>query len=313
MKHINHKTGLYILLIFSMIFWGTSYVFTKIVLPCTNPITLIFTRLIISSAMLWLIIGLFKRKEKIAKSDWKYIIALSFFEPFLYFIGETYALERVSPVIVSPVIATIPVFTALVMTTFYHVKLSKLNMVGIFFSFFGVVFMISNKNMQIDVDGYGLLLLLLAVMSSVGYGLMITKLSGKINAMLLIALQNTIGIFLFLPLWLFWGEPITYSHLLTTPWINLSPTIVFWLCVLILAIFSSSLAFMFYSMAVAKIGISRAAVFTNLIPIFTAITAYFLTGEILSPIKMTGILIIITGVVLTQSEKAGNKKHTSTL
>ena len=156
--------------------------------------------------------------------------------------------------------------------------------------------------MHIDVDICGLLLLLLAVASSIGYGLMITKLSGKINALLLIALQNTIGILLFFPLWLLWGDPIAYQQLQPLSF-NLSQPVVFWLCVLILAIFSSSLAFMFYSMAVAQIGISRASVFTNLIPIFTAITAYFLTGEILSPLKMTGILIIITGVILTQSDR----------
>ena len=290
------------LLVLSMIFWGTSYVFTKIVLPCTNPITLIFIRLIISSAILWLTIWLFKQTENIDKPDWKYIFALAFFEPFLYFIGETYALERVSPIIVSPMIATIPVFTALVMTTFYHVRLSKLNMTGIFISFLGVIVIIINKNMHIDVDICGLLLLLLAVASSIGYDLMITKLSGKINALLLIALQNTIGILLFFPLWLLWGDPIAYQQLQPLSF-NLSQPVVFWLCVLILAIFSSSLAFMFYSMAVAQIGISRASVFTNLIPIFTAITAYFLTGEILSPLKMTGILIIITGVILTQSDR----------
>lgn len=304
MKQINTKTGVYLLLIFSMLFWGTSYVFTKIVLPCTNPITLIFTRLIISSAMLWIVILLTRQRQKIEKRWWKYLFFLAFFEPFLYFLGETYALERVSPIIVSPMISTIPVFTALTMIVFFNVKLSKLNIFGIIISFLGVVVMIMNKSMQVDVDPYGMLLLFLAIASSVGYGLMVTELSGKMNPIWLIAVQNTIGMLLFLPLWLAWGSPIEYVPETGARFFaGMSPQVIFWACVCMLAVFSSTFAFMFYSIAISKIGVSRAAVFTNLIPIFTAITAYVLTGEVLSAMKMTGIVIIIAGVMLTQLEK----------
>ncbi len=307
MKQFNIKTGVYLLLTCSMLFWGTSYVFTKIVLPYTNPITLIFIRLLISSAMLWIVILLTRQRQKIEKGWWKYLFFLAFFEPFLYFLGETYALERVSPIIVSPMISTIPVFTALTMIIFFNVKLSKLNIFGIIISFLGVVVMIMNKDMQADVDAFGMLLLLMAIISSVGYGLMVTKLSGKMNPVWLIAIQNSIGMLLFLPLWLAWGNPITYGAATgAQAFAGMSPQMVFWACVCMLAVFSSTFAFMFYSIAISKIGVSRAAVFTNLIPIFTAITAYVLTGEVLSAMKMTGIIIIIAGVMLTQLEKNSN-------
>lgn len=161
-----------------------------------------------------------------------------------------------------------------------------------------------NKSMQVDVDPYGMLLLFLAIASSVGYGLMVTELSGKMNPIWLIAVQNTIGMLLFLPLWLAWGSPIEYiPETNAHAFAGMSPQVIFWACVCMLAVFSSTFAFMFYSIAISKIGVSRAAVFTNLIPIFTAITAYVLTGEVLSAMKMTGIVIIIAGVMLTQLEK----------
>lgn len=298
------KFTTYLLLSCSMLFWGTSFVFTSLILPSINAISLIFIRLVISASMLWIFILLFYKKCKIEKKDWKYLFLLALFEPFFYFLGETFALERVSPVIVSPIISTIPVFTAIIMVLFFKAKLSKTNIIGIFLSLIGVICMILGKNLQIDVDIFGIFLLFVTVCSSVCYGIILNTLSGKVNTIWLIAIQNTIGMLLFLPLWLITKQPIDYqANLSAGIFANFSPQFVVWFSIIMLSIFSSTLAFMFYSMAVKKIGISRSAVFTNAIPIFTAITAFFLTGELLSLYKMIGILIIIVGVCLTQIEK----------
>jgi drug/metabolite transporter (DMT)-like permease len=68
-------------------------------------------------------------------------------------------------------------------------------------------------------------------------------------------------------------------------------------------IFSSSLAFIFYSMSVRETGIARSNVFTNLIPIFTATTSFILLGEQLTMLKLIGILVVIFGLVLTQRKR----------
>jgi drug/metabolite transporter (DMT)-like permease len=57
---------------------------------------------------------------------------LAFSEPFIYFIGETYGLQRVSPVITSLIISTIPVFTAIFMRCFFRATLTWINFAGIF-------------------------------------------------------------------------------------------------------------------------------------------------------------------------------------
>ncbi|MDR1459539.1 MAG: EamA family transporter, partial [Bacteroidales bacterium] len=73
-----------------------------------------------------------------------------------------------------------------------------------------------------------------------------------------------------------------------------------WICILLLSVFSSSLAFIFYSISVRKFGIVRCNVFTNLIPIFTAITSFILLGEFLSVTKIIGMFVVICGLILTQ-------------
>ena len=291
----------YLFLVFSMICWGTSYVFTAIALDCTNPLTLISLRLLISDILLWIVILLFFRKCPIHKKDWLYLFFLALCEPFFYYIGETYALVRISPVVAAPIIATIPIFTMVAMIVFWKQKMSIKNIVGVVLSLVGIVFMIVNKNMEIDVDILGIVLIFFAVFSSVGYGLIVNDLSSRINPIWLIAVQNTIGLFLFCPLWLKFGEMIDYRISSETMFLSAySPKVIFWGSIVILSVFSSTIAFILYSISVSKIGITKSAVFTNAIPIITALTAFFITGEVMNPIKIFGMLVIICGLILTQ-------------
>ncbi|MDO8897093.1 MAG: EamA family transporter, partial [Bacteroidales bacterium] len=54
---------------------------------------------------------------------------------------------------------------------------------------------------------------------------------------------------------------------------------------------------------VSKIGIARTNIYTNLIPVFTALFSYFLLGEIITFDKILGIALVIIGVILSQKRK----------
>lgn len=297
----NNSLFVYIVLIFSMLFWGTSFVFTSISLKTLDPISIVFTRLLISAAMLWVIAAIFFRKEKIPFPLFKWIAVLAFFEPFIYFIGETYGLQRVSPVVTSLIISTIPVFTAIVMRLFFREKLTLINFIGIFVSLSGVILILVGKNRQMDIDMLGLLLLFLAVFSAVGYGIFLNKLASNVHPVWLIAAQNTFGAVFFLPLYFVLRQTPNFSH--DTIFTFLTPQWEMWICILSLSVFSSSLAFIFYSIGVGKIGVARCTVFANLVPIFTAVFSFILLGEQLSIIKVTGIFIVVFGLILTQRKK----------
>jgi len=164
--------------------------------------------------------------------------------------------------------------------------------------------MLVNPNMRFDADGWGLMFLLIAIFSAVAYGLVLNKLAANIHPVLLIAIQNTIGALYFLPLCLLWGEKLEIMTVEDIALLsNLPPEFAFWLCILLLSVFSSSLAFIFYSFSVKQIGITRSNVFTNLIPVFTAITSYILLGERLTWLKIAGIFIIILGLMLVQKKR----------
>jgi drug/metabolite transporter (DMT)-like permease len=301
----HNNLFIYVMLVFAMLFWGTSFIFTSILLKSLDPVSIVFLRIVLSSLMLWAIIALFFRKEKISFTLFKWIAVLALFQPFAYFMGETFGLQRVSPVVTSLIIATIPVFTTIVMRLFFKAKLTALNFIGIFISLAGVVLMITGKNMQIDVDALGLLLLFIAVIAAVGYGVIVNKRLVNVHPVWLIAIQNSIAIFYFLPLYAVMKETPNFAH--ESVFTFLTPQQEMWACVLILAIFCSSLAFIFYSIGIWKIGVTRSTVFTNLVPIFAAITSFFILGEHLSVLKIIGIIVVVVGLVLTQKKGLRNR------
>ncbi|MDD3280866.1 MAG: DMT family transporter [Bacteroidales bacterium] len=310
MKKENTGAWVYVLILFAMFFWGVAFVFTSVVLKYMDPFTILFIRLLISAILLWSVVLLFYRKYRIRIKDFKILVLLAFFEPFLYFIGETFGLQRVSPVITSLIISTIPVFTAITVFFVYNVSLQKINVLGIVLSFLGVVFMIVGKEMVFIVDPLGLLFLFLAVFSAVCYGLVLTKLSSRIHILWIIAAQNTFSLFMFLPLLLFFGHPINYD--IQPVYAFMTPSVELWSSLIMLAIFGSTLAFLFYTIGVKHIGITRTSIFTNLIPIFTAVASLLLLHEQMTINKILGMFVIITGVVLTQWKKKKVKVATIT-
>jgi len=280
-----------------MIFWGMSFVWTKIVFTAYGPVTTITLRLIIATAILSLFIVATGKREKIQRSDLKYFILLSFLEPFCYFIGESFGLKVVSATLASVIIATIPVVTPVFAWFVLKERLSIINVLGLFLSFFGVVVIVVAPKFQLIASPAGLLLLGFAVLSAVGYGLLVRKIANRYSSLTIVNLQNFIGILFFLPVFF-----LTEFH----DFISARPGVDVIQALLALAILCSAVAFVLMTIAIREIGISRFNVFTNIIPVCTALFAWMLLGEPLHARKMIGITIVIAGLFLSQL--AGRKR-----
>ena len=298
---MKSKLGLvYISLILSMLFWGYTFVAFKFALESFKPISIIFFRLIISVIFLFTTAHLTGKLQKIKRSDYRYFFILAFFEPFLYFLGESFGLTYVSSTIGSVIIAIIPLIVPIAAYFMYREKLTILNWIGLIVSFAGVIVVVFSSEAEIIARLKGVVLLFLAVLSAVGYSLTVKGLSHKYNGFTITAYQNALGIILFLPLFL-WNDA---SAILTV-----RPSVMSWTSLLYLAIFGSSLTFVLFTFAIREIGVSRANIFSNLIPVFTAVFSYFLLKEAMPGLKVTGIFIVLTGVFLSQVQSIKFKKQ----
>ena len=275
----------------AMFFWSFSFVWFKIAFLAYKPITIVLFRLIISCALLFSVSKLTRKLQKIKPEDLKKFILLAFFEPFLYFMGESYGLLYVSSTVAAVIVATIPLFTPFAAWYFYKERLSGANITGLLVSFIGVSVVVLNRSLELTASPLGVSLVFLAVLSTVGYASILKGLAGRYNTFSIIAWQNFFGMFMFLPFWLF----IDLKDFLQTPFHPQA-----FGAIVKLAIFASTLAFVFFTYSVRNLGINRTNAFVNVIPIFVAILAYFILDEILTLQQMIGITITITGLFLAQ-------------
>ena len=72
-KQIDMKGRLFIYaaLILAMVFWAFSFIWSEVALKTYNPITVIYFRLVISSALLFIISSAIKKLQKIKIGDLK--------------------------------------------------------------------------------------------------------------------------------------------------------------------------------------------------------------------------------------------------
>lgn len=285
------NTLAYLAVIASMTFWAFSFIWSKSALEIYGPLTILTSRLVLASVLLMSFSKLIGKLNKIEKGDWKYVFLLSFFEPFLYFIGETYGLTLVSPTIAAVIIATIPLFLPYVAWYFFNETITKYKIYGTLLSFVGVILVIVNTNMQLNANIWGVLLLMLAVFAAIGYTAVLNKLSHKYNSFTIVSWQSTIGIIGFAPLFLFFELP-SFSEI-GFVWEGFQP-------IILLSIFGSILAFVFFTHAIKVLGVTKSGVFTNGIPVLTSLFSFILLGERLFTINYFGIFIVVAGLFLSQ-------------
>ncbi len=284
----------YAALVLSMIFWSFSFVWFKVANVDYEPITIVFIRLCMAIIFLTGFLWITGRFTPVKKEDRKYFFLLALFEPFLYFLGESFGLTYVSSTVGSVIISTIPVFAVIFAWVIYRERLKLVNYLGVIISFIGVIIFITNSTGNITMNPRGLALMFLAVVSAVGYNMVLHRLAHEYDPVTIVNIQNIIGAILFLPLFLMFD----LKDLLATGIVAKS-----FGSVILLAIFASCGAFVLFAYSVRYVGIARANIFSNLIPVFTAVFAFLIVGDRLTARNGVGMAVVIAGLFLSQAGK----------
>jgi drug/metabolite transporter (DMT)-like permease len=277
-----------------MLFWAFSFVWVKIVYAHGyQPIMTIFIRLVISSVILYFVIKLMKRGQKIQKSDYGKFMLLALFQPFLYFLGESFALniENFSSTVAAVIISTIPLITPFFAYLFVREKVTLLNVIGLIISFCGILLMVVDPDFSFSASPLGILLEFSAVLSAIFYAVVVKKLAFKYSSFTIIKTQNILGAIYFLPLFLIFDW---------NTFLAITPDTELIYAMLMLAVFASSGAYLLFIPVVRELGINKSNMFTNFIPVFTAITSFFVLFEAFDMNKIIGMVVVIAGVIVSQ-------------
>jgi drug/metabolite transporter (DMT)-like permease len=282
---------LYASIVLAMIFWSFSFIWTRVAIHSFQPITLITLRLILASVILFIVMKLSGRFQKLRTIDFKWFILLAFFEPFLYYVGETFGLTMVESTLAAVIISTIPLFAPVMAFIVLREHISWATIIGIIISLIGVFFVIYEPSGGFKTNIWSVALMFMAVVSAICYATVLRKIPTHYNNMSVIFYQSLLGLVFFIPTFFL----TDFSTIQTLKISNESL-----LALLLLAIFASVIAFVLFAGAVRQVGVARTNVFVNLIPVFTAILSWFILDEILTVNKWIGIIIVVTGLFVSQ-------------
>jgi len=274
----------------AVIFWGLSFVATKMALASIPPFTLIFAEFSIS-ALFFLLLVLRKGFPRFSKKDHILLFLLSFFEPGLYFVFETLGLQYTSAPKASLIIATTPIAVLILSTIFLKEKSSLTGLASIVISFAGIFILITGESgFRLSWDGsiIGDLLIFGAVISAALYIVSARNLGRKYSALEITSMQIFYGALFYTPAFL-WELP-------GIEWSQISGSSLG--AVLYLTVFATIGAFFCYNFALTKVSATRASLFINMIPVVTAIGAWIILNETLTLVQACGGLLVLLSVFI---------------
>ena len=299
----------YLSVVTAMLIWAGAGIAVKEALVVFSPLTLIVLRFTLA-VLLMLCIGLVFRKndvlglQKVDRKDLPLFLLGGLFQPFLYFIFETYTYQSfASPTIAEALLSTQPVMAPLFALVLLRERVTRNNIIGIVLSTVGMLMLLLvGANDFAMGSSWGVLLAVLTVSMSVSYSVVLRKIPAKYSPLSIVFYVQSFALLLF---YLVWGVGLCSGgvELCSSGVEWCSGGVEWWrscAAVVYLAVLASVAAFVLFCYTVREIGVTRANVFNNVRPVFTAILMWLIFGEVLPVWKLVGIVVIIVGLFVSQ-------------
>lgn len=293
----------YAALVLAVLFWGASYVGTKVALDGFPPLVLAFLRFF-AAGLLFGSLLLLKGAYKMPLRFHKRLFLLALFLPGLYFICENYGIKYTSATKASLIIATVPVAVAVLSALIRAEPFTFRRGISLVLSLAGVALLVSQNGHGQDAVfslSRGDLLMAGAVLSGAVYMVMTRKLSKEYDTFVLTAYQMLYGLLFFVPFFLLDMGEVNWTAVTPDQWTALG----------VLALFSTIGAFFAYNYALQTIPAGRASLFINVVPFVTAFCAWILLGERLGAMQMGGGILVVFAACLasTATKGAGSERQ----
>lgn len=280
-----------LLILLTVIFWGLSFVATKMALQYLTPVEIIAIRLLLGAPTLYLVVLVKKIDIKFKRVDYLILLAASVVLS-LHFLIQAIGLQFTSATNTAWLVATIPVFIAILSAIFLKERLSSLKIGGIALATLGVILLVSEGKLSslgwLNSAGDWIIL-----SSSVTWGTytIMTRNITRTNNPLAVSLAILIVPTLLLNAYSAYTTPI--SKILDLP-INIMIALAF------LGVFCLGLAHWFWLEGLSRKGATEVGVYIYIEPIVTTIAAIPLLNEQLTLFTILGAILIIGGVYIVQ-------------
>jgi drug/metabolite transporter (DMT)-like permease len=278
----------------AVIFWGISFVATKTALREIPPITLIFTRFAIGSALLTGILAL-RRERLMPPVDCLLpLAAMGFVGVFVHQMLQAYGLTMTSAVNTGWLIGLTPIWSALLAGFFLRERFRGAKLAGLAAGCAGALLVVTRGEIRPGLLALpatrGDLLILASTLNWAIYTVLGHRTLRSLGPARASAGAMTMGCAMLAPFFIRIEGWRHYEALSAGGWV----------AVLFLGICCSGLGYFFWYAALEKIEASRVASVLYLEPLVTLAAAVVLLGEPVRPVAVAGGLLVLGGVALVQ-------------
>lgn len=282
------------------IFWSGNFIVARDVKDIIEPVSLSFYRWIVATLVLLpFAIKSCVTKIDIIKSNFLYlsvvsILGVSIFNTFLYIAAHTSKAINLSIICI-----TFPIIVIILSRIFFKELINISRLIGIIIVFTGVVLLVSKGDLSLLINlkfTSGDIWVAFAALCFAIYSIILKFKPKELNLIDFQLITFIMGTIYLLPFFLYEYdlrvfEEFSFYHMSS---------------ILYIGIFASLFAFILWHKAVEIVGATKAGLIYYTLPIFTGLLAYIYLNEQITIIHLLSIILIFTGIYLSNKTKKEN-------
>jgi drug/metabolite transporter (DMT)-like permease len=288
MQDVRSQIFTHLALVFTVLFWGMSFVSTKIVLNTGfPPVTIALIRFSIAGCILFPLQKMLEPAKKFEPRTAVHMMLGGLTGVTLYFFCENNGIMRTTATSAALIIATIPVFTLIAERLFFNHRIRLYQAGAILVSIIGVYFLINPDGTVVSNRSslHGNLFMLGACFSWVSYIVISKKLHVSQSGLAMSTYHSLFGALFLIP----------FALLERKAWVRIDMFV--WFHILYLSVICSAAAYFLYLFALSRLEPTVVSSYINLIPVVGAIGGVSILGERVMPVQVFGACAVIVGVV----------------
>lgn len=288
----NSKSLPYLEALFAVIVWGASFIATKVALQDISPVSVVWLRFSMGVLILGAAVAMRRQFALPKRGEWAYFALLGFLGITFHQWLQSNGLQTSEAGTTAWIVATTPVFMALLGRIVLKEDLGWLKITGIFLAFAGVLLVVSKGDLaSVSVGRFGApgdKLILVSAVNWAVFSVLSRRGLKSYPAGLMMFYVMLLGWAFTSILFFAGGNTAEISNLTFNGWLGIA----------FLGIFCSGLAYIAWYDALQALSAAQTGVFLYIEPLVAVVVAFFVLGEPVTAVSLIGGGIILWGVWL---------------
>lgn len=304
MKSRNNNLGYHLVAFLTVAIWGSTFVFTKMLLQNGLSPAQIFTLRFIIAYVLLLGYSLFTHRFSLFASSWKdelLMVLLGITGGSVYFLAENAAMLYTTATNTSLIVCSCPLFAMLLFAIVYRhsERISKIQALGSVLACLGMAVVVLNGHFVLHLSPLGDMLAFAACLCWAVYSLLMHPATERYSSLFITRKVFFYGLLTIIPYYFFRPDE---TSIFTTSIIQLFNLPIL-LNLLFLSVVASMICFILWNWVISKLGAVLATNWVYFNPITTILFAWWLLHEQITVWFLLGTFFILVGMYLA------DKKH----